>query len=574
MSKCAVTALCIIPDTDPVVLFVGRQDGIVEYYHFSEAAVGGKAIMTYYGHTKAVTGIVAPSIDQVYTCSMDGCVRQWSADNEQGESRRCLRLIKILTPLRCLALCNSRLYAGDENGCLQVILGETRATWPGHRDVLSCIACISEEDQLLVTGGYDNQIRLWDVKLGKTVRLLVGHTNHVKCLRVVAEGKLLLSFSRDLTMKIWRLPDSGKLDESEVLYISGLLGRQATVSFKEPGADNKVDVLEQSQGESDGGAQTAAEGEEYDTDEGVQGIASGGYKKRADDRSTSRLKSALKERPEPPIQRIDAVGTIEIPMAPHTVAAREEGSTYCFVGSSEGYVFGIDARSLSKTILYFLAQNATNLRTDNREMRRTLLLAKRAIFSQCRKNIGQKKMELIKAAKKMRAAKRVEEKKEREAARAAARLERLAREAEEAESEVDVEEDEADDETGDEEEFEEEESDKEEFEEDENDDLLAILDDQQREELSEFTKKCEEARTDDFFEIQQAVEKRGEVLRQVTATTYDMPREKFFRLNFTSYKKIGDEPVFAIVIGPNGSAIAAQAEHLLSVDVTPGVTYL
>lgn len=568
MAKRTVTALCTIPEEDPVPLFVGREDGTVDYYKLSDITRGGTPIVTFYGHTKTVTAIVAPALDQVFTCAMDGNIRQWSVDPEQETPQRCLKLIKIVVPLRCLAMCGDRLYAGDDNGCLQVISGERRSALPGHKDVLSCIACASEEAQIIVTGGYDNQIRVWDGRTGKTVRVLIGHTNHVKCLRVVAEGQLLFSFSRDLTMKIWRLPDPSEMDQNEALYISGILNRQATVSFKEPGADEDENDLE-SQGELAEGALSHSENVAPQTDGLVRSGSLSVSNSQAAEGNKSSLKSALKGRPEPPIQRVDAVGTVEIPITPHTVAARREEAAFCFVGASEGYVLGIDVRALSKTVLQFLSRNSSCVRMDTREMRQTLLIAKRVIFRRCRKAVAQKKKELVKAARKARAAKRAEERKERAAARAAARAERKARAAEEDEEDEEEDEmEEGDDEFAEEEELEDEE------EQSEEDDPLELLDEQQKKELSEFTQEREKERNAELADLREAVEKRSEAMKSVSTATYDTPRDKFFRLSFTSYKVIGDEPVLAMAIAPGPAAFAVQMDRVIPVDITPGITYL
>jgi ribosome assembly protein 4 len=62
------------------------------------------------------------------------------------------------------------------------------------------------ESRHLASSSKDQSIRIWDVVLGQTLKILNGHTAAVSCIRWGGEG-LIYTASRDRTIKVWRPSD-------------------------------------------------------------------------------------------------------------------------------------------------------------------------------------------------------------------------------------------------------------------------------------------------------------------------------------------------------------------------------
>jgi WD40 repeat protein len=142
--------------------------------------------------------------------------------------------LKLWDP--CTGKCEFTFY-GHQNGvlCLRVLpgghyfisgsmdktlklwnvkTGECEVTFVGHSDFVSCVALLP--DGRIVSGSFDKTLKIWDISCavinGKydvthmkswySHITLMGHSNAVCCVSVLADGRIL-SGSDDGTLKIW-----------------------------------------------------------------------------------------------------------------------------------------------------------------------------------------------------------------------------------------------------------------------------------------------------------------------------------------------------------------------------------
>lgn len=103
---------------------------------------------------------------------------------------------------------NLLLFAGrtDEIGFMSSTAGRTpdpiaRAHGNGIRAL-----DVSSDGRLMVTGSYDLTIRLWDTGTHALLHTLIGHEAPVRCVAFSPDGKTLASASWDGTVRLWGVP--------------------------------------------------------------------------------------------------------------------------------------------------------------------------------------------------------------------------------------------------------------------------------------------------------------------------------------------------------------------------------
>ncbi|KAI0013918.1 WD40-repeat-containing domain protein [Xylariaceae sp. FL0662B] len=109
-----------------------------------------------------------------------------------------------------VALDNARIHIFDREGnALRTLQGHIMGVW----------AMVPWED-VLVSGGCDRDVRVWEMTSGKCLFTLRGHTSTVRCLKMSDENTAI-SGSRDTTLRVW--------DIRQGVCRNVLVGHQASV---------------------------------------------------------------------------------------------------------------------------------------------------------------------------------------------------------------------------------------------------------------------------------------------------------------------------------------------------------
>ena len=72
-----------------------------------------------------------------------------------------------------------------------------------HNDPVYAIEFISEH--VVASGDDDGVIKIWDLHTGYLLQTLSGHSSDITSVSFSANGKTLVSASRDRTIKVWQL---------------------------------------------------------------------------------------------------------------------------------------------------------------------------------------------------------------------------------------------------------------------------------------------------------------------------------------------------------------------------------
>ncbi|KAJ7065310.1 WD40 repeat-like protein [Mycena amicta] len=76
--------------------------------------------------------------------------------------------------------------------------------FPGKRSsVCSASDGWGQPNALVVSGGCDKVLRVWDVRSGYPIHVLSGHTSTIRCLRMLHNRPLAVTGSRDSTLRVW-----------------------------------------------------------------------------------------------------------------------------------------------------------------------------------------------------------------------------------------------------------------------------------------------------------------------------------------------------------------------------------
>jgi len=72
----------------------------------------------------------------------------------------------------------------------------------GHTSLVTSVA-FSPDGKTLLSGSYDNAIKLWDIETGQEIRSFIGHSNRVNSVTFSPDQQTILSGSSDKTLKLW-----------------------------------------------------------------------------------------------------------------------------------------------------------------------------------------------------------------------------------------------------------------------------------------------------------------------------------------------------------------------------------
>jgi hypothetical protein len=157
------------------------------------------------GHTDQVSSLsFLPGGDALISASHDGSVRLWDSKtgaakgNLNGQVGR-IEGVAFAARTKRMGIAGSVLRVRQANGSFTSL--------HGHKGTVQCVA-FSPDGQLLISGGSDHSVRLWNAADGTQLRCFDGHTDQVHAVAFSPDGRTAFSGGADDFLRCW--PVSGR----------------------------------------------------------------------------------------------------------------------------------------------------------------------------------------------------------------------------------------------------------------------------------------------------------------------------------------------------------------------------
>lgn len=265
-------------DGSSAIVFSGSRDGTLKRWESSDRATTCTA--TFESHIDWVNDAVL-SGETLVSCSSDATIKTWGAFSDEG---RCLKTFRQHSDyvISLAAAKHSNLVASaglggevfvwdldaasvpiskavvEENGCeanggsgpsVQLAGGErssvtgynaavpnaaashgyTPITAKGHKESVYALA-MNDTASILVSGGTEKAVRVWDPRSGTKAMKLKGHADNIRALLLDPSGRLCLSGSSDSMIRLWDLGQQ-RCVHSYAVHTDSVWALAATSSF-------------------------------------------------------------------------------------------------------------------------------------------------------------------------------------------------------------------------------------------------------------------------------------------------------------------------------------------------------
>lgn len=202
-----VLTLAVTPDGKKVIS--GSKDHSIRVWDVKT----GQCVRTFYGHTHFVNA-VALALDGncIVSASHDGTIRVW--DLEAGECLKTLEGHKGTVNTVAIAPDGKTIVSGGADKTVRIWslkTGQCDVILKGHTSYVEAVAVIPDGNTI-VSGSTDETLRIWDIRKRKCVKILKGQkspahsiaANHrFVALAVSLDGKYVISGSFDELVRVW-----------------------------------------------------------------------------------------------------------------------------------------------------------------------------------------------------------------------------------------------------------------------------------------------------------------------------------------------------------------------------------
>lgn len=214
-----VTAIATTAENADMILSASRDQTVIIWNLTRDEENYGYARRALTGHSHFVEDVVISSDGQfALSCSWDRTLRLW--DLNAGTTTR--RFVDHKNDVLSVAFSadNRQIVSGSRDRSIKLwnTLGQCKytITEQGHDGWVSCVRfspSTSNTTPLIVSGGWDKMVKVWDLTTCKLKTDLPGHTGNINTVTVSPDGSLCASGGKDGTAMLW------DLNEGKYLYM-------------------------------------------------------------------------------------------------------------------------------------------------------------------------------------------------------------------------------------------------------------------------------------------------------------------------------------------------------------------
>ncbi|KAK9815254.1 hypothetical protein WJX72_000717 [[Myrmecia] bisecta] len=213
------------PNSD-IILSSSRDKTVIVWTLTREEGAYGYARRALRGHSHFVQDVVISSDGQfALSGSWDGTLRLWDL-NTGNTTRRFIGHTKDVLSV-AFSVDNRQIVSGSRDKTIKLwnTLGECKYTIgepDGHTEWVSCVRFSPvTTNPIIVSAGWDRQVKVWNLTNCKLRASLVGHTGYINTVTVSPDGSLCASGGKDGVAMLWDLAEGKRLyslDAGDIIH--------------------------------------------------------------------------------------------------------------------------------------------------------------------------------------------------------------------------------------------------------------------------------------------------------------------------------------------------------------------